>query len=416
MSKSLPAVGRDDKGLVRFASRQDRPDTLSTIPRHWLKPQLAMVTSLDFAADTLAGAGGQVCCVWSMETDVLLRRIVAPAPIRCIALSRDAKYLAIGAGAIVSVYRLDNGNLSFEYPHPEIVCSVHFAAAAPLLASASTDGSVQVHHLRNGTMAMRAMHRIGGSVVFLENHGRFVVSESSVDMQFIDTGSGQVTRTFSHHDEPIAPGPLGCMGKMLIAYSGEAVHLFDTARSENACFRVIEYRSTVTSVDISPNQSLFLVTTVDGSVNFYNMGDGTWVAQLESFTNPLWGAKFCGNNTIFAAGGEALIMKIHDGRHVQSYCEAPPIVAGALSPERNTLLVSDRVGGVTCYNLTSGKRSNPFTPHSGSVSVVTGNGHKIVEHDTWRSVKSAERLDMAADEVGHRRAEVKAQEQMARVT
>lgn len=378
MNSLLPVLDEGRRRLVTTTSRDGKPDTPPAVPRHWIKPQLGTVTSLDFASDTLAAAGGQVCCVWSTETHTMVRRIVEPVSIRCIALSRDGKYLAIGTGMVVHAYRLDTGGLCFEYLHPAPVCSVHFAAQARLLSSVSIDGRIEVHSLDTGALTMHAMHRSGGSVVFLEPHGRLVVSESPMDLQFIDVNNGQVLRSFSHTEEPDTTEPHGCMGQLLIAYSGTAVRLFDTARSSSACFKVISFDSAVTSVDISEDQTEFLVSTQFGRIDFYDMQYGTWIGAQEAFTTPLWGAKFGHGRGVYAAGGEALVMQIEQGRHIRSYYEAPPIVAATLNPERTTLLVSDRDGGVTSYDLASGRRSNRFAGHSGSVSVVVCSSEYVV--------------------------------------
>ena len=231
----------------------------------------------------------------------MVMRIVEPASIRCVALSRDGKYLAMGAGLVVRLYRLDTGALCFEYLHLAPVCSVHFAAEERLLASAGIDGGIQVRNLDTGTLTMHAMHRSGGSVVFLERRGRFVVSESPTDLQFIDISKGQVLRRFSHTEEPVASEPNRCIGQLLIAYSGTAVRLFDASRSSSACLKVITFGSPVTSVDISADETVFLVTTQQGNIEYYDMLDGTWIAAQDSFTSPLWGAKFGRGRSIYVS-------------------------------------------------------------------------------------------------------------------
>jgi hypothetical protein len=65
-------------------------------------------------------------------------------------------------------------------------------------------------------------------------------------------------------------------------------------------------------------------------------------------------------------------MELVEGRHLRPYYdESPPVVAAALDPRCTALLVSNRDGGVTSYNLRTGRRSSRFVGHVGSVSVAT---------------------------------------------
>jgi WD40 repeat protein len=379
MKPLLPAIrvaSRTSLAIASGAAR--RSDSEAGVARHWVKPKLGQVTSLDYAAALLAAAGAQVCCVWDTRTGALARRIVEPAPIRCISLSRDGALLALGTGSSVRLYRMQTGELAFEYRHAGLVTSVHIAWRSAHLASADDRGNVDLRDLQGSRLWRHARRRRADLVVFVEQHSRFVSVESREDVKFFDLGSGERTRSFSHRSAPRRGGPHPCTGQLLIAYSGSTVRLFDCGSESRACFTAIDFGSDVTGIDISADQSVFLVAARDRMISFHSMASGRQLWTHETFTTPLLGARFGPGDSVYAAGGEGLVMELSRGQHVRSYYdESAPIVSAALDPQRRALLVSDRDGGVVHYDLGSGRRSDRFAGHAGSVSVVTCNDELV---------------------------------------
>lgn len=339
---------------------------------HWLAPTLGAVHSqgLDVAGDLLVAAGNRVCCVWNRKSHALIARWAEAMPIAGVALDQARRYLAIATGAAVRVYRTDSFALAFAYTHPGQVVSVHLGSTG-ILASADSQGNIHVYAAHTGAPLAAMRHGPGPLVVFVAPAGDFIVSQSTTEVAFLAVGSGQVLRRFSLTDPaPVQVSPY-CLGISLIAPFGNRVRLFDTV--VHGVFRDLVFDSPVTSVDTFEHGSLLLVTTERGQIGVYHWWTGKCHATYNSFSNPLWCARFNGSpHRVFAAAGEGLVMEIDGGRHVHSYCEAPPIVTAAVH-NRSMLMLGDRIGGVTGYELHSAQRRDFSLKHAGSTSAIACN-------------------------------------------
>lgn len=363
----VPIAGRN-VGLCQGVHRTT--DNARAATAHWVKPMLGRVTALDYAAELLAATGGVVCCVWSTQTHALLLRIVAPQSISAVALSKSGQWLALASGHRVQVFRVPGGELLLDYEHSAAVTSIHIASGAARIASADADGEVQVRQLEDGVEIWRHQHGAGQAIVFLHSAGHRIAIDTATHTHIFDLLSPRSVAVFTYaEDDPTEPiaGRLNCV---LLTRSGSAIRLFDYSSQDRRCARKIDLGAEITSIDISDDDRLFLATTCGGAIHLFGLYAGERVAKYESFTIPLLVAKFGAGRTLYTAGGEALVMEISQGQHIRSYCdESPPLVAGAWSATHRSLLLGDRDGGVSRYDLVDGRRTD-FVGHKGSVSVV----------------------------------------------
>lgn len=344
---------------------------------HRLRPLLGQVTAIDHQGSRLAAAGGRVCCVWATRSHALLLRIVVPQPIAAVALSRNGRWLALAAGRQVQVLALPGGAAVLEYEHAAPVQSLHIAAHAPRIASADTAGDLQVRTLECGTVAWCQAHAPGRAIVFLDGTGLRLAVDGDDASQLFDLDGRQPPAVYPYaDDEPT--GPLARpIGKVLLAHRGRTLRFFDYDSGEQRCARRIELGAEITGIDISADDSTCLAATRPGAIHLFDLYAARWQECQESFTNPLLAAKFGRGRTVYAAGGEALVLQIEGGRHVRSYGdESPPIVAAAWSAARRAVLVADRDGGVSRYDLGSGRRID-FVGHAGSVSAIACAGDQV---------------------------------------
>jgi WD40 repeat protein len=381
----LPARRAAAGSLVvqgRASDAERKPDPGTQLPWHAPAARLGQVDCLAYAAPTVAAAGGLVACLFDSTTRRLMTRRVETQRIGAIALARDASRLALAAGRMVRVYRLRAGDAggdttctaepACEYAHEADVTSVCFTPERALVASADTTGAIRLHHRDSGAPVLQAAHHPGGLELFSVDH--LLVSDGPTDVRFFDLDTGRLLRTFLHNATQRVPVPRFALGNVLIAYAGSEVRLHDVADEDHCatCFRVLRFGSRVRSVDVSDDQTAFLVATECGEVRIYSLQDARLLAQVQALSRPLLAARFERGRRLLVAGGEGLVTIIENGRHVGALHEGAPIVGAAVrrTPQPEGLLVIDRVGGVTEYGLTTGRRSDRFAGHVASVSVV----------------------------------------------
>lgn len=376
MSALLPVPLGTSRGGLAVAAGTAAGDAAGPAV-HRLRPLLGQVTAIDHQGSRLAAAGGRVCCVWASRSHELLLRLVVPQPIAAVALSRNGRWLALAVGRRVQVLALPGGQALLDYEHAAPVQSLHIAAHAPRIASADTAGGLQVRALECGTEVWRHAHRPGRAIVFLHGTGERLAVDGDDDTQLFDLDGAPPPAVYPYADDD-PTGPLARpLDKALLTHRGRALRFFDYDSGQQRCARRIELGAEITGIDISADDSTCLAATRSGMIHLFDLYTARWQACQESFTNPLLAAKFGRGRTVYAAGGEALVLQIEGDRHVRSYGdESPPIVAAAWSAARRAVLVADRDGGVSRYDLGSGRRTD-LIGHAGSVSAVACAGDRV---------------------------------------
>lgn len=343
---------------------------------HWRRPRLERVTCLSYGGGLLAAAGGLVCCVWDTRTHRLLNRLVAADPITAVWMAHDGKALAVGAGTGVTVCDPATGLPRFSYAHGAQVASIHIDAMAHVMASADIAGRIEVRDLASGKAMQHVQASPGRPIVFAYRR-RYVLIGSETHSSIVDAATGELLRRFPYEpDESPAPGGL-LLSSTLVAHSGTFIRWFDCAVHEPAhCIRNLG--SPISSIDIWEPDGLVLAATQAGTLHLFGLTSGARRASYQSFTTPVLFARFGADASLYVAGGEALVMRLMQGRHVQSYAdETVPLVAMAAQPGHKGLLVSNRNGGLTRVDLADGRTRTSSVGHTGSVSVVACAGEHI---------------------------------------
>lgn len=358
---------------IRWSPRELRASGSSVAPQsgdtcHRAVPMLAQVGMLDYAGGLLVGAGGRVCCVWDIVTGEVRHRWVLPDAVAAVSLRRDSTGLAIAFDNTVRVYSLHTGDVWLEYSHGSPVHSVHIGKSGTYLASAGTSGDIQLHNLGANLRADIAYGR--KCVVHVDPCDRSLAVETPDEIVFFDLRDGRKTRVFSQHDVPRLPLECDPRSQVLVAPSGHWIRLFELERDQGPCFRALQFRGTVQGVDIGAGNR-FLVATTDLRIGVFDLHTGKGQSVQQTATGPLLAARFGPGSDLLAAAGEPLVLRLSGGAQTQSYGDlVSPIVSGALHPDRQSLLMSDRDGGIACFDLRSGDRNDAFAGHRGSVSTV----------------------------------------------
>lgn len=377
---NYPIVQSRHHSVARHSQATEISDAgRSPLTLHAVRPLLGQVTCLDYVHDTLAAAGDRVACIWNAHSCTLQSRIIAPARIAAISLSRDGRWFAVATGSQVQVHHQPTGELVFAYEHGAVVTSVHIASGASVVTSGDAQGQAQVRNVTDGAVQRVLQYPPGPLIVFLNHDASILVLETPDRNVLFDLIAGQPLRTFVNSDGPDREALVPLLCTKLVAFSGRILRFFDCTRHSAHAMRTHELGAAITSIDICNLTNTVLASTRAGLIHRFRLQSGDRDGSLHSFTIPLMAARFGPHKTIYAAGGEPLVMQLVDGHHVRSLLdEAVPIVAIAHSATHRALLVSDRDGGVTHYDLRTGRRSDVFAGHSGSVSAVVCDDRQVV--------------------------------------
>lgn len=346
---------------------------------HRRRPTLERVSCLSYGGGMLAAGGGMVCCVWDTRTDELVARLTLPAPVAAVWVASSGRLVAIAAGREVAVHDLPTGVLRHTYKHEAEVTSVHIGNGTSVGASSDTGGRIQVHDLAAGRL-VRCFDTPPGRPIVFVHRGQHALVNSDTHSAIIDVATGATMRRFPYDN--LEPLDLGTRlpGTTLVACSGSILRWFNCAQHAYAhCVR--DLGSRILSIDIDDVHGLTLAATEAGGLHLFGLHSGAPHARYQSFTVPLTFARFGADASLYAAGGEALVMHLVEGRHVRSYYdESPPFVAMALATDDTSaggsVLLSDRDGGLASVSLRDGRRSPAQRLHRGSVSVVTRFGER----------------------------------------
>jgi WD40 repeat protein len=344
---------------------------------HRRRPRLDRVSCLSYGGGFLAAGGGNLCCVWDTRTHALVARLAFGASVGAVWVERGSgTALMVAHGSEVAVFDLPEGRLRYAYRHDAQVSSVHIADAMAVGASIDVQGLAQVHDINAAHLVQRLDTPAGQPKVFLDR-ARYLVVDSGTHSAFYDVATGALRRRFPYDPTQALSLDAPLTGSTLIAPSGRWLRWFDCAKHAHA-YVVRDLGSQILGIDIANDHGVVLAATEGGRINLFGLKSAQPRASHESFTVPLMCACFGADASIYAAGGEALVMHLVQGRHVRSYYdESAPLVSMALPRQAESVLLSDRDGGITPVSLHDGRRMPALTGHQGSVSVVTTFGDRV---------------------------------------
>jgi len=373
MSATVPALAHPHAVVSPLGTALGAPAAPPREPvaAHRVRARLGQVRSqgLAVSGSRVVAAGGTVCCVWDQATHEIVWRHAEATTIESVAAGSG--HVALAVDQRLRVFRLDDGAFVFEARGDAKAVSVGIARS-PRVAVSFADGRIELFDLASARRLMVMGHHRNQHHLFIDEDGELLLSQAAHEVAMLHARSGRVIRRYSL---TAPPSPTGfARGRPMLAPHGRQVRIFDCGRDNPEPCKVVDFDSPVTSLEDIPLQGTFVASTLDGGIHTVGLW-GDRRSSIRGYTKPLWCVR-PQRGVLYAAAGEGLIQRIEHGAITGCYTDAPPLVCAAMSPDRRTLLLGDRVGGLTPVALDTRPRV-PSTPGAAAVTALACDAMRI---------------------------------------
>ncbi|MEM7794054.1 MAG: TIR domain-containing protein [Cyanobacteria bacterium P01_C01_bin.118] len=301
-------------------------------------------------------------------TGTLVKTLEHPSGITGrILFSPDGEYIAISGWEQDNILVLDRSGTPLTTLKAKAVNRIDWHPEKPILASASSNGTVELWNARDNNVNILEGHdRFVKSVKFSPN-GDFLISGSadeSVRLWDLNTGESTIIDYLQGWVLGLDFHPDG--QQFVAASSGGIAKLWDLEGNIIQSFS--GHAGTINSVGFSPDGHMLITTADDGQVRVWSL-KGKEVVELERHTGVLWNADIRSDGNHIATASVDGTTRIWDlsGQEVQRL-ELPDENFNnvVFRPDGDSIVTSTHQGNVQLWD-TDGTLINSFRLHTSRV-------------------------------------------------
>ena len=238
------------------------------------------------------------------------------APVRCVAYTRDGKFLATaGDDQTAKVWDpVTGGELMTLQGHSGAIFCLAFSPDADRLVTGGRDYSVRVWDVKSGReiFALKRHTKGVNSVAYSPDGARIASASDDKSLVVWDALSGRVVRQISAHKEGINSVAFSPDGVRLASASDDRVVKIWDADKGTELLVLKGHTNQVNCVAYSPDGRRMVTAGEDHRVKLWDADTGQEVLELKGHTDGVDSAEFSPDGTQLATSGDDQTVRIWD--------------------------------------------------------------------------------------------------------
>ena len=299
-----------------------------------------------------------------------------------VSFSPDGRYLASGySDGSVYLWNMDSGTAhNFNSNHVMKVTSVTFSPNGNILASGSDDGTIALWNISTKTpiTSLSTGTTYGVlSIVFSPDGSLLISGHEDGSIILWDTSTWEI----------IFPSPLiGHYGgvysltfrsDLFLASSGEDgfINVWNLATEDQSPqFSFKTDIKAVDSIDFSPDGSLLISSSLNGTIRLWNVNDGTIIQNITGHIGRVFSVTFSPDGSMLASGGlDQKILVWNLATYTESWTLAnhtQKVTSVAFSTNNLMLASGSQDTTVKIWNLTTRNEMFNLKGHNGLITTI----------------------------------------------
>ncbi|MCU0514289.1 MAG: protein kinase [Anaerolineae bacterium] len=279
--------------------------------------------------------------------------------------------------------------------HTSRVNAVALSPDGRTLASASSDATVRLWHMADGTLLQTLRgHRGDVETVAFSPDGRYVAS-GAVDFETVihDTTTGAEVMRFRGHTLPVRSLAFSPDGTRLLTGSSDTLLILWDVATGAQVQRFGGHRVVVTSVAFAPDGRTVLSGARDGALILWEVATGAPRWQVAAHPTGITDVAYTpdGQQVVSSSGdGTLLFWSLDAGRQGQRlYSPGVEIRSIAFTPDGRELYAAAMDGHLHRWNVVTGLEEGFLAGHAGGVNslAISPDGRQLVSASLDKTVR-----------------------------
>jgi WD40 repeat protein len=337
--------------------------------------------SLDPGGSAVVTSGGREMKIWRSNGE-LIADVPWTKPVTGAAFSPGGKLvLATGNDSVVRLYDAATGRPVRVLEHGGRVTSAAFGPGGGLLVTTGANETARIWRVRDG----RLLHELKGhrsSVLdaAFSPHGAKVATASADGTGRVwDVRTGALLATIGGHQGIVEAVAFSPDGNFVV--TGSADRTAQTSKADDGTPRALlaGHGDPVHTVEYSPDGTRVLTASDDGTARLWDVAVQPQLHLVRETVGPLEEAEYVGAGdriVVAGPGRQALVLRVADGKVVDTIVAKAPVTAVASSTDGELLAVA--AGSVVILRRSDGKTQSIRHREKVTSVAVDTDGRRLV--------------------------------------